>query len=117
MTAKLHSWRYFKGVTLVELMVAMVIGLLIVLAIGSVYIGNKNTYRTSESVARLQEESRFALMSIRYSLQHAGYFGRVDSPVVINGRRNSGSDLANLSGDCAPGWYIDLDRIDRKSVV
>lgn len=106
MNARMHA----RGVTLIELMIAMTIGLLVTAAVGSVYIGNKQTYRTSESVARLQEEARFTTIHLRNAIQQAGFFGRLDSSTLINGRHGSGSDLANLAGDCAGGWYIHLDR-------
>lgn len=99
-----------RGVTLVELMIAMTIGLLVTAAVGAVYIGNKQTYRTSESVARLQEEARFATIHLRNAVQQAGFFGRLDSATLINGRLGSGSDLADLADDCRNGWYIHVDR-------
>jgi type IV pilus assembly protein PilW len=91
-------------------MIAMTIGLLIVAAVGSVYLGNKQTYLTSDVVSRLQDEARYATMKIRASVQQAGYFGRLENPVLINGGLNSGSDLPTLTGDCAPGWHINLTR-------
>lgn len=102
--------KYARGLSLIELMIATTIGIFILAAIGSVYVGNRNTYRTSESISRVQDEARVAVMAIRRSLQHAGYFGRLDSPIVINGRLESGSDLPLISGDCAPGWAINLDQ-------
>lgn len=102
--------QYAQGFSLIELMIAMTIGMFVLAAVGSVYMGNRSTYRTAESVSRLQDEARVAAMKIRHSLQHAGYFGRLDSPIVINGRRGSGSDLNKPTSDCAPGWAIDLDR-------
>lgn len=102
-----------EGFTLIELMVAMTIGLIVVAAVGAVYIGNKNTYRTSQAVSRLQDEARFATMTLQNAIQQAGYYGRLENAVKINGRLGSGSDLdaATLpSEDCRVSWSIDLDQ-------
>lgn len=102
-----------RGVTLIELMVSMTIGLFLIAAVGSVYLGNKNVYRTVDSLANIQDNLRFATLQLKNSVQQAGYYGRLKAPSLINGRKNSGSDLdPDLlpSVDCeAGGWSIDLD--------
>ncbi len=60
------------GLTLVELMVSITLGLLVLLAIGSVYIGSRQTYRTQEDNARIQESGRYALEVIGRSVRQAG---------------------------------------------
>lgn len=62
------------GLTLVEMMVSMTLGLLILLAIGSVYLGSRATYRMQEDNARLQETGRYALEVLGRSLRQAGYW-------------------------------------------
>lgn len=62
------------GLTLVELLVSMTLGLIILLAIGSVYLGSRATYRMQEDNARLQETGRYALEVLGRSLRQAGYW-------------------------------------------
>ncbi|HEX6929919.1 MAG TPA: PilW family protein [Gammaproteobacteria bacterium] len=100
------------GMTLVELMIAMVIGLVLIGASASVYIANKDTYRTSETVARMQENGRIALHVIVDDLRMAGFMGNNTNPVLVENRSGSPAPLAALSGtsgtqDCADRWYID----------
>ena len=49
-----------RGVTLVELMVAMVLGLIVVGAVITVFLSNSRTYATTESLGRFQENARVA---------------------------------------------------------
>lgn len=102
-----------RGFTLVELMIAMVIGLVVILGISSVYLGNRQTYNTTNAVSRLQEQSRYAAMIVRESIMHAGYYGRIENATIINGRLGAGgSYIGNLmpaTRDCANGWYVDLN--------
>lgn len=60
------------GLTLVEIMVALTLGMIVLLAIGSIYIGSRQTYRVQEDNARLQEAGRYALEVIGRSIRQAG---------------------------------------------
>ena len=48
------------GFSLVELMIAMVLGLLVVGAASAIFLSNQTTYRASEGVSRVQESARVA---------------------------------------------------------
>lgn len=61
-----------SGLTLVEIMVSMTMGLIVLLAVGSVYLGSRQTYRTQEDNARLQEAGRYALEIIGRTVRQAG---------------------------------------------
>ncbi len=61
--------------TLVELMVAMLIGTFLIGGAITVYLQSQANYRTADSVARLQENMRFALDMLEADLRLAGYWG------------------------------------------
>ncbi len=61
--------------TLVELMVAAMIGLFVVAVMGTVYIGSKGTFLAQDAMARLQENGRFAMDTIGADLRMAGFRG------------------------------------------
>lgn len=63
------------GVSLIELLIAMALGLLVVGAVGYVFLGSKQTFRTQEGLARLQEDARFAFEIISQDLRMAGFAG------------------------------------------
>lgn len=78
--------RPFAGFTLVELMVALTIGLIILAAVSSLFVSSKATYTAQDNMARLQENARFAMHFLTKDLRLAGYYGCVDeiTPESIN---------------------------------
>lgn len=82
-----HPNTRIRGFTLVELMVALAIGLVLVAAIGYAYLGGRAAYRQQEALARMQEGARFAFESMTYDIRMAGFTGcRANTSVnVVNG--------------------------------
>jgi prepilin-type N-terminal cleavage/methylation domain-containing protein len=64
-----------RGMSLIELMVAMTIGLFLTWGAFEVYLQSKNNYRAAEVVTRLQENARFALETVEPDLRLAGFWG------------------------------------------
>ena len=74
------------GLTLVEMMVAMALGLLILLAVSSIYIGSRATFRLQDDNARLQETGRYALEVLGRSIRQAGFWNlTVNTPPTVTG--------------------------------
>ena len=69
-----------RGVSLIELMIGMVLGLFILLAIGSVFIATSDTNRTQDAMSRIQESTRFSFETLGRVIRKAGY--RVDGSVT-----------------------------------
>ncbi len=74
-----------RGVTLVELMIALVIGLLVTVAMLKVYVDASRMYRFNEGLARVQENGRFALEFIRRDARVAGFWGCYSDAALTNG--------------------------------
>lgn len=64
-----------RGVTLVELMVAMVLGLFLVGVMGMVFLGSKGTFQAQNHVSRLQESARFTVDTLATDLRMSGFRG------------------------------------------
>jgi len=64
-----------SGLTLVELMVAIVIGLILTAGVIQIFIGSQQTYRFQESLSRIQENGRFAMETMGRDLRGADYQG------------------------------------------
>jgi type IV pilus assembly protein PilW len=64
-----------SGFSLVELMIAMTLGLASVAAVGWVYLGTMQTYRTHDALSRLQEGARHSFELIAKDLRMAGVTG------------------------------------------
>lgn len=72
------SLKHARGLSLVELMVAVSIGLLLVLAMMSLYTSSRRTYNVTDEVARMQENARIAFTILDRQLRMAGFI-RSDS--------------------------------------
>lgn len=64
-----------RGLTLIELLIAMTISLIVLGAVSYVYLGTHGAYRTNESAARVQETGRFAMDSVTRDLRSTGFLG------------------------------------------
>lgn len=64
-----------KGFSVIELMVAMVIGLVLMAGALSIFFSSRVTFSTNEQMARLQENGRVALDLVTHDIRSAGYNG------------------------------------------
>jgi len=69
------GWRRAAGLSLIELMVALTIGAFLVLGVTTVFLANKDSSTLENSLARLQENGRFALDLLREDLHRSQYLG------------------------------------------
>lgn len=94
-----------QGFTLVELLVALVLGLMLSAGIVNVYIQNKRNYAQDEEVARLQENARYALNLLKRELTMAGFVAGIpDSSEVTAG---------SVTSDCvaAGDWALEVAEV------
>jgi type IV pilus assembly protein PilW len=61
-----------RGFTLIELMIAMLLGLIVVGGVISVMVANKRSYRTNEGLAQVQESARTAFELMARDIRQAG---------------------------------------------
>jgi type IV pilus assembly protein PilW len=64
-----------KGLSLVELMVALALSLVIGAAVMQMFLSSKTTYRVQDAMSRLQENGRFAVSLLAAESRMAGYMG------------------------------------------
>lgn len=64
--------RKIGGFTLIELMIAMLLGLLVVAAAISIFVANRRTYVATEDLGRVQESARVAFEIMARDLRAAG---------------------------------------------
>lgn len=89
-----------RGVSLIELMIALLLSSLIILAMVSVFIAGRASFLTQEQVARQQENGRFAWELITGELQEAGYHPVVwDPPALGFALTNNTTDGGGLNPD------------------
>ncbi len=71
----LMSSRGQTGFGLIELMIAMTLGLVLLGGIGYVFIGSRGAFRTTDNLSRMQENARYALEVMSRDIRMAGYIG------------------------------------------
>jgi len=64
-----------QGLSLVELMIAMTLGLLLMSVVGTIMINSKRAYNIQTDMAGIQENVRFAMGYLSNDLRMAGYYG------------------------------------------
>lgn len=64
-----------QGFSLVELMVAMVLGLVLIAGVVQVVVSNIQTFNATNGIARVQENARFAIGELSRELREVGFRG------------------------------------------
>jgi type IV pilus assembly protein PilW len=107
---------YESGVTLVELMIAMVLGLLVSGGIITVFLTTSNSNRVQNQLARLQEEGRYAIGRLvgdlrmangHYCANTGGLANQTSSGLLLDGLRAPMVYANNLVGalsDVTTNW-------------
>jgi type IV pilus assembly protein PilW len=70
-------------------MIALTIGLVILIAVSSLFIGNRQTFRATDDKTRLDEEGRLALNLIATQIRMAGY------GTLLSAKESIANDLTN----------------------
>ena len=76
-TKPLYRQRSQQGYSLIELLIALVLGMAVLVGLSTVFVTVKQTFRFQETSGRMQEDGVFALDSIAQNLRMAGYAGCV----------------------------------------
>ena len=91
-----------QGFTLVELMIAITIGLIILAVLSQVFVSSKQTYRVQEALSRLQENGRYAVDFMGRDIRKAGYAGCVGAGTILNTNANPVTGLTLLNPTTTP---------------
>jgi len=97
-----------QGMSLLELMVAMTIGIFLVGGAFVVFLSASDSRRTNEDISRMQENARYAMDTIKADVRLAGYWGLTRDVGIIESYNGTATQLDEITGDCAARWYIDL---------
>ncbi|MCP3675342.1 MAG: pilus assembly protein PilW, partial [Gammaproteobacteria bacterium] len=88
----------YSGMTLVEIMIALVLSLVLIGGIITVFIANKATFRSQEGLAQLQENGRMALSILTNDIRNAGYGGcDFQKAIITNTLNNSNNYVWNFT--------------------
>ena len=107
-----------SGFSLIELMLAMLIGLIIMGGVMQLFISTRDTQRSSEDQLAMLGDARFALEVIAYDLRHTNLWGRHNHNQKIACQKAggfsydcpAGAEMPAATADCAVEEYINLSR-------
>lgn len=86
-----------RGFSLIEMMIAMVLGLILILGLVQVFAASRASYALSEGLSRVQENGRFAMDFLQRDIRMAGHFGCANDQF-----RKSRPDLGLLESRLTP---------------
>lgn len=90
------------GVSLIELMVSLTIGLVILAGTLAVYSKARDIYSSNDAVSRLQENARYAMSMIESDLRMGNFWGLMSRSSFIENSACSGSPSSiSVNGTCA----------------
>ena len=90
--------RDMLGFSLVEVMVALTIGLVILVGLATIFAGSRSTYQTDEGLVHLQENGRFAIDYLNREVRMTGYFGCLhDTRNIVNNVKSGGGFTADFT--------------------
>lgn len=100
-----------RGMTLIELMVALGIGSFLMVGAMTVFMNSRTTFRVNESIARLQENARYVFDVMEPDVRMAHYWGLRTRSYAIDDRAAPDEPVSLLSpsGDCGTNWTVNLD--------
>lgn len=98
-----------SGLSLIELLIAMALGLVLTLGVTQIYLGSSVTYRQTQGFAHAQESSRFVSAMLTPALRSAGSFGcltQSNRPLdsEIDPQLNTDLNLTVPLGEALRGW-------------
>lgn len=109
-----HNANYGKqlsqGFSLIEMMLAMLIGAIILAGIFTVFANTREAQRTMEQHLIMVSDTRFSIELLTYDLRHASIYGGTNLATLVECRAEDTSCSATApANDCATGWAHDLD--------
>jgi prepilin-type N-terminal cleavage/methylation domain-containing protein len=90
-----HRLRRHSGMTLIELMISMTLGLMILLGLTSLFVQSKRSFKQDEIIARMQEDGRFAMTELQRDIALSGFWADVLDP----------SPIVNMNGALVDALY------------
>lgn len=90
------------GFSLIEMMIAMTIGLMLIVALAAVVIGASKSAKSNDKTAELQNNGRYAMDIMKRDLQHAGHHGLTGADI------NPPITTITVTSDCANSFAINL---------
>lgn len=80
------------GLSIVEIMIALLLGALLTVGLVQVFTSNSQSFRVNEATARAQESGRMSVDMLARALRNAGYFGCFPVNGIVNNLNTDDDD-------------------------
>lgn len=95
--------KFQKGLSLIELMVAMTLSLIMMLGVTQIFISNKQSFDITHDLGFMQESGRIALSLISDSVRNADHWAGIDNSSVDYGT----TTLSSIPSGCSVSDVFD----------
>ncbi len=96
-----------RGFSMVELLVAMLLGLFLLTALVEILLSGKQSFTAASHLSRLQENGRIATSMIVTDLKRAGYMGgNSDIPNIFGSAGQAAAAISCATGDTSWGRMV-----------
>ena len=109
------NYRYSSGFSLIELMLAMLIGVIIMGGVMQLFVSTRDTQRNSDDQLKMLSAARFVIETISYDLRHAGVWGRHNNSQLVACHSDATTSLTCptaplvlATNDCVDYGYINF---------
>lgn len=116
------SQKFQKGMSLIELLVAMAIGSFLIIGAITLQSNTRRSFTVNEQAARLQETARYVMSVLEPEIQLAGLYGYTNNPgavkMTVSGvdyyapdmraDKTTLPDLPASLSDCGPNFVVNL---------
>jgi type IV pilus assembly protein PilW len=106
---KANPSRAQRGRTLIEILVAITIGLMLTVGILSIFGANRQTYRASADLQRMQSGGQLALDRLAYQIRMAGYGQLIGDFTTVS---NPSSFIGNPVWACSSGFNDPVQAVE-----
>ncbi|MDN3639510.1 PilW family protein [Simiduia curdlanivorans] len=107
-----------SGLTLVEILIAMALGITLIAGVVQIFVSNKRVFSSQQALSGIQETGRFAVELMSSDIRMAGYFGCMSRVSQLTNTLNNangfnfdftnavaGADVDNDGGGAVPAGY------------
>jgi type IV pilus assembly protein PilW len=99
-----------RGLSLIELLVALTIAAILIAGATTVYVDSRKTYEVNETTARLQETARYALSVIEPDIRMSNYWGLVKGAGIVVNQATPAAASAGAPTACGNNYAHNLVR-------
>ncbi len=71
----MRRWYGYRGISLIEMLAAMLISLVLISSLIALFVANKKSYQLSQAMTHLQDSARYVVPLLAQDIRMAGYLG------------------------------------------